>query len=80
MEQITLDLIPKGSLPVLHASQYDDGRQWQVNLKENGEDYTLTNETIVLGVRKGDGCAVTLSLSAPANDLQSDEPDERSER
>ena len=63
MEQITLDLIPKGSLPVLHASQYDDGRQWQVNLKENGEDYTLTDETIVLGVRKGDGCAVTCAVA-----------------
>lgn len=63
MEQITLDLIPKGSLPVLHASQYDDGRQWKVNLKENGEDYTLTNETIVLGVRKGDGCAVTCAVA-----------------
>lgn len=63
MEQITLDLIPKGSLPVLHASQYDDGRQWKVNLKENGEDYTLTDETIVLGVRKGDGCAVTCAVA-----------------
>ena len=63
MEQITLDLIPNGSLPVLHASQYDDGRQWKVNLKENGEDYTLSNETIVLDVRKGDGCAVTCAVA-----------------
>ena len=63
MEQITLDLIPNGSLPVLHASQYDDGRQWKVNLTENGEDYTLSNETIVLNVRKGDGCAVTCAVA-----------------
>ena len=63
MEQITLDLIPNGSLPVLHASQYDDGRQWKVNLTENGEDYTLSNETIVLDVRKGDGCAVTCAVA-----------------
>lgn len=63
MEQITLDLIPNGSMPVLHASQYDDGRQWKVNLTENGEDYTLSNETIVLDVRKGDGCAVTCAVA-----------------
>ena len=63
MEQITLDLIPNGSLPVLHASQYDDGRQWKVNLTENGEDYTLSDETIVLDVRKGDGCAVTCAVA-----------------
>lgn len=63
MEQITLDLIPNGSMPVLHASQYDDGRQWKVNLTENGEDYTLSDETIVLDVRKGDGCAVTCAVA-----------------
>ena len=54
MEQITLDLIPSGILPVVHASQYDEGRQWRVNLTDNGTAYTLSTEEITLKVRKGD--------------------------
>ena len=63
MEQIRLDLIPDGSMPVCHASQYDDGRVIRVNLTENGADYTLSDEVITLGVRKGDGCAVTSAIA-----------------
>ena len=63
MEQITLDLIPSGMLPVIHASQYDDGRVFKVNLTENGNPYTLSNEVITLKVRKGDGCAVTTAVT-----------------
>ena len=63
MEQITLDLIPSGMLPVIHASQYDDGRVFKVNLTENGNPYTLSNEIITLKVRKGDGCAVTTAVT-----------------
>ena len=63
MEQITLDLIPSGMLPVIHASQYDDGRVFKVNLTENGNPYTLSTEEITLKVRKGDGCAVTTAVT-----------------
>ena len=63
MEQIRLDLIPDGSMPVCHASQYDDGRVIRVNLTENGADYTLSDEVITLDVRKGDGCAVTSAIA-----------------
>ena len=63
MEQIRLDLIPDGSRPVCHASQYDDGRVIRINLTENGADYTLSNETVELHVRKGDGTAVTCAVA-----------------
>ena len=63
MEQITLDLIPSGILPVVHASQYDEGRQWRVNLTDNGTAYTLSTEEITLKVRKGDGTAVTTAVT-----------------
>ena len=63
MEQIRLDLIPNGAMPVCHASQYDDGRVFRINLTENGQAYKLSDETMVLDVRKGDGCAVTAAVA-----------------
>ena len=66
MEQITLDLIPNGALPVIHASQYDDARTFRINLTENGNAYTLTDEVIEIHVRKGDGCAVTAAVAYEA--------------
>ena len=63
MEHIRLDLIPGKRPPICHASQYDDGRVVRVDLTENGEDYTLSNEVIVLDVRKGDGCVVTAACA-----------------
>ena len=63
MEQITLDLIPSGSNPICHASQYDDGRTIRVNLTENGSPYTLSTETVELHVRKGDGNMVSESVA-----------------
>ena len=63
MEQIKLDLIPNGVMPVCHASQYDDGRTIRVNLYEGGVEYALSTETIELDVRKGDGNVVTKSLT-----------------
>ena len=63
MEHIRLDLIPGKRPPICHASQYDDGRVVRVDLTENGEDYTLSNEVIVLDIRKGDGCVVTAACA-----------------
>ena len=67
MQQITLDLIPNGSMPVVNASQYDDGRVFRVNITENGTPYMLTDEVIEIHVRKGDGCAVTALVAYTAS-------------
>lgn len=67
MQQITLDLIPNGSMPVVNASQYDDGRVFRVNIAENGTPYVLTDEVIEIHVRKGDGCAVTALVAYTAS-------------
>lgn len=64
MEQITIDLIPNGKMPMLHASQYDDGRQVRINLTENRQAYTLTgNEVLSLAVRKADNTLVTMDIA-----------------
>lgn len=59
METINLNLIPTGARPVLHASQYDKGRQFRANLFEGSAVYTLTGaETLSISVRKPDGHVV----------------------
>ena len=59
METINLNLIPTGARPVLHASQYDKGRQFRANLFEGPAVYTLTGaETLSISVRKPDGHVV----------------------
>ena len=60
MEIINLNLIPTGTRPVVHASQYDNGRQFRANLFEGASVYTLTGaETLTFSVRKPDGHIVT---------------------
>ena len=64
METINLNLIPTGARPVLHASQYDKGRQFRANLFEGPAVYTLTGaETISIAVRKPDGHVVTEGIT-----------------
>ena len=64
METINLNLIPTGARPVLHASQYDKGRQFRANLFEGSAVYTLTGaETISIAVRKPDGHVVTEGIT-----------------
>ena len=64
MEQINLNIIPSGILPIVHASQYDTGRQIQLNLYEGKTAYTLSGaETLELDVKKPDGTIVTTLLS-----------------
>lgn len=62
MEQIRLDIIPKGIMPVCHASQYDKGRKIRFNLMDGLQGYTLTDEQIDINVRKPDGNVVTASV------------------
>ncbi len=64
METINLNLIPTGARPVLHASQYDKGRQFRANLFEGSAVYTLTGaETLSIAVRKPDGHVVTEGIT-----------------
>ena len=64
METIKLDLIPGKKMPSLHASQYDDGRDYHIDLTENRAPYTLDGtETISLTVRKCDNTLVTMDIA-----------------
>ena len=62
MEQIRLDIVPKGIMPVCHASQYDKGRVIRCNLMDGLQGYVLTDETIVLKVCKPDDNIVTAAV------------------
>ena len=69
MEIINLNLIPTGSRPVVHASQYDNGRQFRANLFEGSAVYTLTGaETLTFSVRKPDGHIVTEAVTNTSSD------------
>ena len=47
-ESINLNLIPKGEMPVIHVSQFDNGRQFTINfLKARSSNDWLTNSLIV---------------------------------
>ena len=63
MEQIRLDIIPKGLMPVCHSSQYDKGRVIRLNLVDGLQGYTLTDETVTLNVRKPDNNIVTAGVN-----------------
>ena len=64
IQQITLDLIPNGEMPILYASQYDAGRSFRANIVERKIPYTLDGtELISLTVRKGDGNLVTMDVA-----------------
>lgn len=62
MERIRLDIIPKGLMPVCHASQYDAGRVIRLDLMDGLQGYSLTNEEIELRVRKPDNNIVTTDV------------------
>ena len=63
MESITLDLIPNGIMPVLHASQYDISRSYHIDITELGTPYKLDGtETLTINERKGDNCICTLDV------------------
>ncbi len=59
MEQITLNMIPKGITPMCHASQYDKGRHIRLNIMDGLQGYKLTDETAEIRVRKPDNNIVT---------------------
>ena len=64
MERIKLNLIPSGVAPVVHCSQYDDGREFAIDLFEGDSVYVLDGtETLTVNVRKPDGHLVTESVT-----------------
>lgn len=60
IETIKLNLIPDGEKPTIHCSQYDDGRQFKIELYEGEEVYTPANVAIELRVRKVDNKLVVV--------------------
>lgn len=64
MEVINLNLIPSGALPVVHASQYDEGRTFRANLMDGSTVYTLDGtEVLECDVKKPDGNIVTVAVA-----------------
>ena len=64
MEQINLNIIPDGVMPVCHASQFDKNRTIRFNLKQNGSVFTLDGtETITCEVRKPDDSENTINVA-----------------
>jgi hypothetical protein len=67
MEQIKLDMIPKGITPIAHASQYDQGRLIHFILMDNLQAFILTDETVTIKVCKPDNNIVTAEATYTAN-------------
>ena len=64
MEQIAINILPKGAKPVCHSSQFDEGRQIMFNLFNDDTPYTLSGtETISVLVHKPDGAEVVDSVT-----------------
>lgn len=64
MERIKLNLIPSGVAPIVHLSQYDDGRQFGIDLFEGESVYVLDGtETLTVNSRKPDGHVVILAVT-----------------
>lgn len=59
VEKITLNLIPTGETPTIHAAQFDKEREFQIELKEGEDDFSPTGYDIELQVRKVDNNIVT---------------------
>ena len=68
VENITLNLIPTGDTPSIHAAQYDVERPFTITLKEGADDFTPTDYDIELQVRKVDNNIVTaIPISTSGN-------------
>lgn len=62
MESIKLNLIPGSVSPVVHASQYDDGRMFRAYLYNGPVEYTLNTDIVSIRVLKPDGKIATASV------------------
>ena len=68
MEIFNLDMIPGKANPVIHCSQFDEGRAFRAQLFEGASVYTLDGtETITLIEKKLDGNEVTIAVTNTSN-------------
>ena len=64
-ESINLNLIPTGEMPVIHVSQFDNGRAFNVNLFKGSDEYTIPEGyTAELHCRKADRNIVTIATTS----------------
>lgn len=63
IETIKLDRVPKGKMPVLHASQYDNGRTHGIDLTNLGEEWKLDGtEKLTINERKVDNNICSMDI------------------
>ena len=69
MEAINLNLIPNGTNPVVHCSQYDEGREFRFNLFDGASVFVLDGmEDISCDIKKPDGNIVTAAVPNTEDD------------
>ena len=68
-EVITLNLIPSGEVPVIHAAQYDVDRPLKFALKLGEDDFNPSGYSLELQIRKVDNNIVTAEPSDVTNNV-----------
>ena len=68
-EVITLNLIPSGDVPVIHAAQYDVDRPLNFALKLGEDDFNPSGYTLELQIRKVDNNIVTAAPSSVTSNV-----------
>ena len=68
-EVITLNLIPSGDVPVIHAAQYDKNRPLNFALKLGEDDFNPSGYDLELQIRKVDNNIVTVAPSVVNNNV-----------
>lgn len=67
MEAINLDLLPGAMPPIVHVSQGDVGRQFQISIYDDtGAAYSLTGKTLSIVGHKGDGNVFQYAIPSSA--------------
>lgn len=67
MEAINLDLLPGAMPPIVHVSQGDVGRQFQISIYDDtGAAYSLTGKTLSIVGHKGDGHVFQYAIPSSA--------------
>ena len=68
-EVITLNLIPSGEVPVIHAAQYDKDRPLMFALKLGTDDFDPSTYGLELQIRKVDNNIVTASPASTSGNV-----------
>ena len=68
-EVITLNLIPSGEVPVIHAAQYDKARPLMFALKLGDDDFDPSTYDLELQIRKVDNNIVTAAPASMSNNV-----------